>query len=149
MVSQKQKVVDTFIHRNRTRGVHSIFGEVRFRRQSAFCGCFGWAVSATHAKPFSHCAASLSNLVLPFSSSSLLSRLYEAFIILNIQPKNKFNQLKTTLCCLHKVCEVTVSSEEGCLNTLRLFSLGGELTLIFFLFLAEEIASKPNHIFVV
>ena len=40
------------------------------------------------------------------------------------------------------VFEVTASSEEGCLNTLRLFSLGGELPLIFFLFLFEEIATK-------
>ena len=35
----------------------------------------------------------------------------------------------------------------GCLNTLRLFSLGGELVLIFFLFLAEEIASKMKATF--
>ena len=38
------------------------------------------------------------------------------------------------MCGLHEVFEVTASSEEGCLNTLRLFSLGGELPLIFFFF---------------
>ena len=54
-----------------------------------------------------------------------------------------------TMYGLHRVFEVTASSDEGCLNTLRLFLLGGELSLIFFLFLAEEIASKLNHIFVV
>ena len=47
------------------------------------------------------------------------------------------------------VFEVTASSVEGCLNTLRLFSLGGELSLIFFLFLFEEIATKLNRFFVV
>ena len=53
------------------------------------------------------------------------------------------------MCGLVKVFEVTTSSWEGCLNTLRLFSLGGELALIFFLFLFEKIATKMNHIFVV
>ena len=53
------------------------------------------------------------------------------------------------MCRLYTVFELTVRSEEGCLNTLRLFSLGGELALIFFLFLFEKIATKLNHIFVV
>ena len=46
------------------------------------------------------------------------------------------------------VFEVTASSEEGCLNTLRLFSLGGELHFIVS-FLVEEIATKLNHVFIV
>ena len=72
-----------------------------------------------------------------------------AFPILNNQPTQKFNRFQRPCCGLHEVFEVTASSEEGCLNTLRLFSLGGELTWIFFLFLAEEIATKMNRIFVV
>ena len=52
------------------------------------------------------------------------------------------------MCGLHEVFELTASSEEGCLNTPRLVSLGGELSLIFS-FLAEEIATKMNQLFVV
>ena len=47
--------------------------------------------------------------------------------------KTKSIELMKTMCGLHEVFELTASSEEGCLNTPRLFSLGGELTLIFFL----------------
>ena len=66
------------------------------------------------------------------------------------QSKQKLNQFsKTTVCGLHIIFEVIASSVKGCLNTLRLFSLGGELTLIFFLFLVEEITTKMNRIFVV
>ena len=46
------------------------------------------------------------------------------------------------MCGFHGDLEVTASSEEGCLNTPGLFSLGGELASFFFLFLAEEIATK-------
>ena len=149
MVSQKHKKVDTFIHRNRTRGVYSIFGEVKFRSRSAFCGCFGWAVLTTHAKPFSLCTAS----VPPSWPLSPLPHSCEGFTgllnHLNNQQTNSIQFSKTTGCGLIMVFEVTVSSEEGCLNTLRLFSLGGELTLIFFLFLAEGIPTKPKTIFIV
>ena len=69
----------------------------------------------------------------PFSPLSyLFSRLYKAL--------NNLNNEKTTTQSIFedhrewslRFCGVTASSEEGCLNTLRLFSLGGELALIFF-----------------
>ena len=49
---------------------------------------------------------------------------------------------------LCEVFEVTASSVEGGLNTPGLFSLGGELALIFS-FLVEEIATKTKSVFIV
>ena len=63
------------------------------------------------------------------------------------QPKQKTIQFLKTMCGLGRVFEVTTSSQEGCLNTLRLFSLGGELHLSFFLFLSEKIATNPKTFF--
>ena len=49
-----------------------------------------------------------------------------------------------TLCVVFTKCELTASPEQGCFYTLRLLSLGGELTL-FFSILLEKFATKVNR----
>ena len=133
-VSQNKKV-DTFILRNLAR-TWSIFGEARLRSRSAFCDYCGWAVSATQPQPSHHCSDLLPSTYplshIPFSHQGFTRLLFE----LNNKQKTHsiFKDLMVVLTKFVNWQPVRMD----CLNTPGLFSLGGELTLIFFFFSSKK-----------
>ena len=102
---------------------------------------------------FGHSTSAFSPLLrlasyhLPISHLSLLlTRLYKAFSFLN----NNQNNTKNKSIEDHRVWswhsfEVTTSSDEGCLHTLRLLSHGGELTWNFFFFSLKNRDKNEPH----
>ena len=90
---------------------------------------------------FGHSTTAFQPMLSPLRTSStlssppfVLSRRYKALDPPKQPTKTKHNQFSKTFWWSSWSFEGTVSSEEGCLNTLRLFSRGGELHLSFFFF---------------
>ena len=140
----KQKILNIFYFYQKRESVQTKIGMVNFAKTHFVLIGLNWVCLATHVQ-----ALRLdSNHFSVLSCSSLQSGLFKA----NLHPKQptktkSIQFLKTTMCGLGRVFVVTASSVKGCLNTPRLFSLGGELHLSFFLFLFEKIATKPLTFF--
>ena len=132
MVSQIRYDVNTFIHRNR-EGVHSLFrGEVsksQFVLWLFWLGRFGHSFTA-----FPPLLSLPSNLLVPLSPFLTPNKALQGFQLPKQPTNTKIQSISKTLLWSSWIFKVTTSSGEGCLNTVRLFSLGGELFWSFFFF---------------